>query len=137
MKVAVIGSRSFSTYEIMAKHLSTYAISEIVSGGARGADTLAEQYAACKNIPLKRFLPDWRRYGRAAGIRRNCDIINYADQVIAFWDGNSRGTKHSITYAQGQGKKIFIVRVGGKVLPEPIPKESYEHSKERGCNEYV
>ncbi len=80
----------------------------IVSGGARGIDSLAEIEA--KNLKIKTiiFKPDWDRYGKKAGFLRNILIINEADKVIAFWDGASKGTKHSIDLAIKQDKPLDI-----------------------------
>jgi hypothetical protein len=108
MKLAIVGSRTFNDYEMVKTALKDLAITEIVSGGAKGADTLAEQYAAENNIPVKVFKPDWAKYGRGAGPVRNKQIVEYADKVIAFWDGESRGTKSSIDLAEKQGKLLEV-----------------------------
>lgn len=92
MKVAVIGSRGLEV-----KNLEKYLpeqTSEIVSGGARGIDTAARNYALKNKIKLTEFLPEYEKYGRAAPLKRNDLIIDYADIIIAFWDGKSRGTKY-------------------------------------------
>jgi len=91
MKVAVIGSRGLWVDDL-AKYLPE-GVTEIVSGGARGVDTCAAEYARKNNLPLKEFLPKYELYGRRAPLVRNIEIINYADIVIAFWDGESHGTK--------------------------------------------
>ncbi|MGM0460969.1 MAG: DUF2493 domain-containing protein [Fibrobacterota bacterium] len=109
MKVAVIGSRSFSSYDILCRELDTMNITEIVSGGAKGADTLAERYAAEKSIPVKKFLPDWKKHDKGAGIQRNKKIVDYADRVIAFWDGRSRGTQSGIDFARKAGKDLRVI----------------------------
>lgn len=114
MKVAVIGSRSFTDYDELKRTLSAIKITEIISGGADGADKLAEQYATENNIPTKIFLPDWKKNGRAAGFMRNTDIINEAELVVAFWDGQSNGTKDSITKAENQNKKVLIITFKNK-----------------------
>ena len=84
-------------------------ITEIVSGGAKGADGFAERYAKEKNIPLKVFKAGWDKYGKRAGYIRNKEIWEYADQGIAFWDGRSRGTAHSFELSKFLGKKIKII----------------------------
>lgn len=109
MKVAVIGSRTFTNYEEMKRILSSIKITEIISGGASGADKLSEQYAKEKDIPTRIFIPDWNKNGKAAGFMRNTDIINEADFVVAFWDKSSKGTKDSIDKANKLGKKVLIV----------------------------
>jgi len=111
MKVAVIGSRTFNDQALLYSALEKIDSPElIVSGGAKGADQLAEQYAREKNIPIKVFLPDYAKYGRAAPIIRNKSIVQEADIVIAFWDGHSRGTQHSLKIAKEQNKEIRIVK---------------------------
>ena len=101
MKLAVVGSRGFSDYDLLKSRLDEEKdITEIISGGAIGADRLAEQYAAEKNIPTTIFKPEWGKHGKAAGMIRNKDIICAADKVIAFWDGKSKGTENSINIAQ-------------------------------------
>lgn len=112
MKYAIIGSRNFCDYELMEKTLKEYDISEIISGGAKGADSLAARYADQNDISLVVFKADWKRYGRAAGVIRNTDIIDSSDVVIAFWDGVSRGTKNSIDKAIKAGKSVNIIDVG-------------------------
>ena len=109
MKIAIIGSRT-----IDLQNLSDYLpdnISEIVSGGAKGIDTLAAQYAREKGIALTEFLPDYARYGRGAPIVRNKQIVEYADEVLAFWDGKSKGTLSVIKYCEKIGKKCRVIEI--------------------------
>lgn len=113
MKIAVVGSREFKDSDLIEHvlHNKTKCASDyytIVSGGARGVDTLAEKFADEYGITKKIFLPDWDRYGKKAGFLRNILIINEADKVIAFWDGKSAGTKNSIDLAIKQGKPLDI-----------------------------
>lgn len=110
MKVAVVGSRSFNDYELLCKTLNKiHGITLIISGHANGADKLGEQYASEKSIPTKIFLPDWEKHGKSAGFLRNTDIINEAELVVAFWDGNSNGTRDSINKAHKQEKNVIII----------------------------
>lgn len=111
MKVAVIGSRTFNDYELVKETLSTFTISLLVSGGAKGADSLGERYANENNIETLIFKPDWKKHGPAAGPLRNTDIVNNADTIIAFWDCESRGTKDSITKAEKLGKEVIIIKI--------------------------
>jgi hypothetical protein len=108
MKIAVVGSRSFDDYSYLHYALLPFKITEIVSGGAKGADSLAETYARTYAIPMKIFYPDWDKYGKSAGFRRNQQIVDYADIVVAFWDGESKGTKHSIDIAVKQNKQVIV-----------------------------
>ena len=109
MKIAIIGSRNIKIADL-GKYLPENTL-EIVSGGAKGVDTDAREYAEKNNIPLKEFLPDYRRYGRGAPLKRNIEIIEYADKVIAFWDGKSKGTKFVIDNCKKTGKdvEVFII----------------------------
>lgn len=108
MKVAVIGSRGL-TVDDLGKYLPANT-TEIVSGGARGIDTCAQQYAQAHGIPVKLFLPEYDKYGRGAPLRRNLQIIDYADAVIAFWDGTSHGTKYVIDNCRKKQKPLRIYR---------------------------
>ena len=106
MKVAVAGSRS-----ILKIDLAPYVTdaTEIVSGGAKGVDSLAAAYAKAHGIKLTEFLPDYARFGRGAPIKRNYEIVDYADRVVVFWDGQSKGTLSVIKYAEKTGKPCEVV----------------------------
>ena len=106
MKVAVVGSRS-----IFAPDISMYISDgdEIVSGGAVGVDSCAAEYAKKNGLKLTVFLPQYERYGRAAPMARNKKIVDYADKIIAFWDGKSKGTLSVIKYAEKTGKLCEII----------------------------
>ena len=106
MKIAIIGSRSITDADI-GKYVSSG--DEIVSGGAAGIDTLAAEYAKRNGLKLTVFLPEYEKYGRAAPIVRNKQIVDYADKVVAFWDGSSRGTLSVIKYAEKVGKPCETV----------------------------
>ena len=106
MKIAIVGSRS-----IIAPDLSKYIPdgAEIVSGGAKGVDTAAAEFAAKNGLKLTVFLPQYERYGRAAPILRNKEIVDYADKILIFWDGTSKGTLSVIEYAKKAEKPYEIV----------------------------
>ena len=106
MKVAVIGSRNLKV-ENLGDYLSSDA-TEIVSGGAKGSDTSAKEYAIDQGLKLTEFLPDYRRYGRGAPRKRNIEIVEYADAVLAFWDGKSRGTSFVIDSCHKIEQKIDV-----------------------------
>ena len=119
MKVSIVGSRDFDNYEFMSKCIDEInkeecPISLIISGGAKGADSLAEKYAKEHIIPTKIYYPDWIKYGKRAAAIRNDLIVSESDRVVAFWDGNSRGTKMTIDFAKSQNKplSIFLYSVG-------------------------
>ena len=109
MKFAIIGSRSFKDYELMKSILIKYSIGEIVSGGAKGADTLAERFADEYKIKKVIFKSDYIKYEKKAPLVRNRQIVDYADKVVAFWDGESKGTKYTINYAKEKGKQINVI----------------------------
>lgn len=110
MKVAVIGSRDFYDYDLVKETLSTIDITLLISGGAKGADSLGEQYANENNIETLIFKPDWKKHGPAAGPIRNTDIVNNANIIVAFWDGESKGTKDSVTKAEKLNKEVVIIK---------------------------
>lgn len=109
MKLAIIGSRTLQIQNI-GDHLPL-GVTEIVSGGAKGVDRGAAAFAKENHIPLTEFLPDYARYGRGAPLKRNEEIAKYADMALAFWDGRSQGTKHTISLFEKLGKDVIIVKL--------------------------
>ena len=109
MKVAVIGSRGLSV-ERLEDYLPE-GVTELVSGGAKGIDTCVRIYAEARGVRLTEFLPQYHRYGKAAPILRNRQIVRYADCVIAFWDGSSRGTQNVIRLCESAGKQVTVYRL--------------------------
>ncbi len=111
MKIAVVGSRGFNDYDYMTSILNNIeGITLIVSGGAPGADHLAEMYADQNNINKLILKADWGKYGKSAGMIRNKDIVDNAEYIIAFWDGVSKGTKNSIERARKAGKQLAVFK---------------------------
>ncbi len=116
MYIAIVGSRSFSDYELFTEKMiellvvNTIMPTKIISGGAKGVDTLAEQFAEQFNIPTEIIKPDWT-LGRGAGMIRNSEIIKNANVVVAFWDGKSKGTADSINKAKRGNKILYIIYV--------------------------
>ena len=106
MKVAVIGSRGLSVSDL-GRYLPENT-TEIVSGGAKGVDTSAREYALSHEIKLTEFLPEYTRFGRSAPLKRNITIIEYSDIVLAFWDGKSRGTKFVIDNCRKLGVEVRV-----------------------------
>jgi predicted Rossmann fold nucleotide-binding protein DprA/Smf involved in DNA uptake len=106
MKIAVVGSRNVTVADI-GRYISE--VDEIVSGGAVGVDSCAAEYAKEKGIKLIVFLPQYERYGRAAPIVRNKEIVDYADKIIVFWNGSSKGALSVIRYAEKTGKPCEII----------------------------
>ncbi len=127
MKIAIIGSRKAP--KAIAAAILPYIpadATEIVSGGAEGVDKAAEDIAASLSLPLRRFLPDYEKYGHRAPLMRNLEIIAYADEVLAFWDGASRGTMHCVAECIRSGKPVRVVPFspGAEGLPtEGFPSE--------------
>lgn len=111
MKLAVVGSREFADARKLAATLDPLvgSVAEIVSGGARGADSLAERWARKNGIAARIFHPDHKRY-RHPYHHRNRLIAEHCDRMIAFWDGHSAGTKYTIDYARRIGKPVEVVR---------------------------
>lgn len=109
MKVAVIGSRRL-WLDDLGEYLPK-STEEIVSGGAKGIDTCAKEYAEKHGIKYTEFRPDYRRFGRGAPLKRNLQIIEYADRVIAVWDGKSRGTRYVVDQCSELKKPITVVLI--------------------------
>jgi len=115
MRLAIVGSRTFPDYNLLKKWAYIYLTAgwgpdiTIISGGANGADKMAERFAKEYNYEVSIFLPDWNKYGKSAGFRRNEHIVDDCDIVLAFWDGKSKGTKHTIDLAKLAKKPTFII----------------------------
>lgn len=116
MKVAVIGSRGLDVSDDELDILVPSGCATIVSGGARGIDRCAARYAKARGLGLVEINADWGKYGRGAGVLRNPAIIDAADEVVALWDGKSRGTQQAINYAMGANKKVHVYRWDGSVF---------------------
>ncbi len=110
MRYAIIGSRICTSrkfvFPILDRMLRAGDI--IVSGGAKGADSLAEEYAEQKEFTVVVYKAMWDLYGKSAGFKRNVQIIDDADEIIAFWDGKSKGTRHSINLAKAAKKPVHV-----------------------------
>jgi hypothetical protein len=120
MKLAIVGGRDFNDEFIMAEYISIFIVAytndeldppkiEVISGGAKGADTLGERFARINRCPVTIFKPEWNKYGKSAGFIRNQTIVDNCDMVLAFWDGKSRGTADTIEKAKKAKKPTFIV----------------------------
>ena len=114
MKVIVAGSRNFIRFSDVLDAIELFReedeweITELVSGTARGVDMYGERWASKNNVPIKRFPADWKNHGRSAGIRRNRLMAEYADALVAVWDGSSRGTRHMIQTAYQKGLPTLV-----------------------------
>ena len=112
MRIAIIGSRDICgneerCYEKICESVPRNC-TEIVSGGAGGIDALAEKYARENALLFKRFEPEYYKYGKSAPLMRNAQIIEYANFVLAFWDGKSRGTAQAIKICCETDKPVEI-----------------------------
>lgn len=109
MRVIVAGSRTIRDRVLVDKAIkdSGFEITELVSGCAQGVDQLGEWWANRNKIPIRKFPAVWSM-GRSAGIQRNIQMANYAEALIAVWDGTSRGTKHMIDEARKRGLKVYV-----------------------------
>lgn len=113
MKVAIVGSREYPNMKQVLDFVASLPeYTEVVSGGARGVDTFAQKAAEARwDLDISIFPADWNRHGKGAGYIRNREIVEYADYVVAFWDGKSSGTKHTIKLAKEwrAGNKLAAV----------------------------
>lgn len=124
MKVIIAGSRDAEDIRYLqyAVVKTMFDITEVVCGGARGADTLGEEWAKANNIPIAYFIPEWKINNildRAAGIKRNIKMGDYADALIALWDGQSKGTEQMIQYMNKLRKPVEII----SVIPPEVSDE--------------
>ena len=110
MKIAVVGSRNAppNAAVLILKQLPSQ-ITEMISGGADGIDSAAQEVAQTLGIPLHVISPDYEQYGRQAPLVRNREIIACADEVLAFWDGKSKGTQYVIAECIKQGKPVRVI----------------------------
>lgn len=116
MKVIIAGSRDETvTHSVMERivHESGFQVSEVVCGMARGVDTAGADWARRSGVPVREMPADWTTYGRSAGPKRNAAMADYADALIAVWDGRSRGTEHMIAAATKKGLPIHLHRLDG------------------------
>lgn len=113
MKVAIVGSRNiqFNTISDFIPINLSEKITEIITGGAAGIDSLAIKYAKENNIKITIIEPEYKRYKKAAPLMRNQTIVDLSDYVLAIWDGKSKGTKYTIDYANKINKKIKVYKI--------------------------
>ena len=107
MKIAIVGSRN-AHIENLERYIPPKC-TEIVSGGAIGIDTCAAHYARSNGLPLTEFLPEYHKYGRHAPLIRNRQIVDYADEVVAFILNDSHGTKYVIDYCKKVAKPCTVI----------------------------
>lgn len=122
-KVIIAGCRDFSDYDLLREKCLYYLQNirqthnvVIVSGHASGADALGERFATEQNFQTIVMLADWDKYGRSAGPKRNTQMAEVADALIAFWDGQSRGTKNMIEIAKQKGLNVKVVNYNNRMF---------------------
>ncbi len=125
MKIAIIGSRTFSDYNKLKETIYKYFshigeshhenrilhFTEIISGGAGGADKNAERFSKEHNIPIIIIRPDYNTYGKQAPLIRNEEIVKGADCIICFWDKESRGSRNALNHAKNHNKDTIIIYI--------------------------
>ena len=112
MKLLIVGSRTITDFDISS--FIPENVDLIITGGADGIDTLAEQYADKMKISKLILRPKYSVYRRNAPLKRNDFMVDICDEILAFWDGLSKGTKHTINYAKKLGKPICIITIKNK-----------------------
>jgi hypothetical protein len=120
LRLIIAGSRDWNNYNILRDitneiltdiyFKSPFTSVQVISGTARGADLLGEQYAKEYNFDIKRFPADWEKYGKKAGFLRNIEMAKNADACIVFWDGKSKGSRHMIDIAEENNLSLYIVK---------------------------
>ena len=113
MKLLIVGSRSIENFDL-SPYIDT-SVSTIISGGACGIDTIAEQYADRHRLSKYIIRPRYELYGRAAPLYRNRQMVDMADSILIIWDGRSRGTQSTIQYAKDANKALTVVRADGSL----------------------
>ncbi len=109
MKVLVAGSRSIEDFDLNSCIPENTTL--IISGGAVGIDKIAEKYADDNGISKMIIYPEYKKYGRAAPIKRNELMVDMADMILVIWDGKSKGSLYTINYANKKNKKLLVVKV--------------------------
>jgi hypothetical protein len=139
--LAVVGSRGFNDKWLMAWVLDTLneraweegGTLRVVSGGAKGADTLAEKWAGSRKVPCTVFPAEWNRHGNKAGRLRNELMADKCTGAVAFWDSVSPGTRHMIDAVRRRGKQVLLIdyREPRELWTKKFYGESMEWSRAR------
>lgn len=113
MKWIIAGSRTFDDFDRLCRVMDgfrhgPFPVTEVVCGGAKGADILGERWAVGRSVPVRHFIPQWKTHGKRAGFLRNQEMADYADKLVVFWDGESHGTKDMIRRAAGKSMGVFM-----------------------------
>lgn len=119
MKLALIGSRDYPALDLVRRFIVDLpADTVVVSGGARGVDSAAEDAARAVGLRVLVLEPDWETLGRRAGLVRNEEVVDEVDEVVAWWDGESRGTVHALQLAVEAGKPITVFGPRGEKIED-------------------
>jgi hypothetical protein len=112
MKLIIAGSRSFRDYQLLCQVLGSerHRITEVLHGGARGADQLGFRWAVRHHVRSRCFAAAWERFGKSAGVRRNQQLAQAGDMLLAFWDGQSPGTAHMVQCMRALSKPVVVIR---------------------------
>lgn len=110
MKIAIVGSRDWNDENKIAEYIHDLpSETVIVSGGARGVDSMAAKWAKFFCMTVEIYTANWGKYGKSAGMIRNSEIVEACDRVVAFWDGKSKGTLDTINKAKKAGKVVEVI----------------------------
>jgi hypothetical protein len=125
LNIIVAGSRTFTDFNLLVATCDTVIREcysdlpiKIIEGGAKGADALGRRYAHLRKYPVETFPAQWSVYGKAAGYKRNEQMAKVSQALIAFWEKESRGTKHMIDIAKQNGLRVFVLRIEDNGLPK-------------------
>lgn len=123
MKLIIAGTRTFSDYDLLKRKIDQlskkHKITEIVSGCAKGADTLGEIYAKENKITIVKMSANWDKFGKSAGYKRNEEMARYGESLVCFWDGESRGTRHMMNIGLNNKLNCWFIHYGNKKLKTP------------------
>jgi len=141
-RLIIAGGRDFNSVGMVVDAMADYDLADlvIISGTARGADQMGEHYAKLKNIPVERFPAKWKVDGvfnKAAGFQRNAVMAENATHLLAFWDGESRGTKHMIDLATSKGLEVTVVKYVNELHPAPLKDSYVVHCKKSAHDVYI
>jgi hypothetical protein len=116
MKLIIAGSRTVTDYRLLCQVLAPdkERITQVITGGARGADQLGYRWAWKHAVKHQLFRAEWARFGKSAGVRRNYQMAQAGDILVALWDGQSAGTRHMMQCMQQLGKPVVVVRVASR-----------------------
>lgn len=127
-RIAIVGSRAYPRLDLVEAFVAALPVGTIVvSGGARGVDTVAEIVARDRGLEVIVFQADWDRLGRKAGPIRNAQIVANVDRVVAFWDGKSRGTLNTLLQADGAALPVEVFDSEG----QPVPVDQWREAAAR------